>query len=1005
MDSPSVSAFADMDDISFNTSTPIARKKFKGRQHSILNPCNLTSEFIGDDFFDDTQFENALNEEKPNGTTKTLPEVAVNTFCQLFPEEVEPLETVSENKSYNEEDPLAYCHSQTAAKQSPKVGYRSPKVECQSPKVGNQSPKVGSNSPYNTSFVSASSLLSKCKDLSPSASSSISNVIIQKLRHNVSASPNTLIQRKVKKTSLLFALDEAQKLHEQLSQSSVGPFFGLPSKMSKLLRTHKGIGELYDWQKECLMLPAVKQKKNLIYSLPTSGGKTLVAEILIIRELLCYFKDAILVLPYISLVQEKVRGLAPFAVDLDFVIEECAGIKGTIPPRKRRKRHTLYICTIEKSHSLVNSMIEAKRMDEIGLIVVDELHMIGEHGRGAVLESMLAKVLFVSKRTQIIGMSATLNNMGDLQNFLNADIYEKDFRPIELKEYVKVGNEQFELVNKQTEEWRLVRKLDFGYTKEMLCRDPDMITGLVLEVVPQNSCLVFCPTKKHCENVAKTLCQLLPKSVYDYKMDEKEALLKTLKEEGNGNICEILAQSLKFGVAYHHSGLTMDERKLIEEAYQSGILCCLTCTSTLAAGVNLPAKRVILRAPYVGIEFITLSRYKQMIGRAGRAGIDSSGESILMIKPTDRINIGKLLTSDMDSCCSNFITEPERLHTLLLSLVGLEIARTMQEVYSFMDKTLAAVQNRSTGSTPSSLFEETISNLCDNGLLQRDARKEPVEFSITNLGRAAFRGGVDISTMKEFLNRLNQGLNGLVLHSHLHLLYLVTPSDFSSSIPFSSDVLYHSYTNLSPEDLSVAEQIGISEQMVMLMASGRSFGKNQMLLHHFYLTLILYDLWNQNSVWHVAQKYQVHRGVVQNLLNNTSALASTLSNFCQELTEFWAYQQLLPNFVKQLSYCVTMELIQLMELPAVKRGRAKQLYTAGYKTLAGIAKANPREMVDKVIHLPYKTANQIISAAKMILLEKAEALHEEAEMLMEEFDKHFSIFDDVSDISINLEPT
>ncbi|KAG8183223.1 hypothetical protein JTE90_005672 [Oedothorax gibbosus] len=1039
MDSPSLSVFRDMDNFPFDTSTPVARKKFKTREHSILNPCNLTSEFINDDFFDDTQFENALNEENP---IEERAEEPINSSLQLF---VDNVETSFENKHDNDEDPLGHCHSQRASKKvtnninspldycrsqtvkerspnvvnncnSPIEIHRSQSAKDRSPNVANncnsplgyspkgQSPRARNefNSPFSTSFVSASSFLSKCKDLSPTASNSISNAIIQKLRHNVSASPSALIPRKVRKTSLLFALDEAQKLHEQLSQSSVGPFFGLPSKMSELLTAHKGISELYDWQKECLMLPAVKQKRNLIYSLPTSGGKTLVAEILIIRELLCYFRDAILVLPYISLVQEKVRGLAPFAVDLDFVIEECAGIKGTIPPRKRRKRHTLYICTIEKSHSLVNSMIEAKRMDEIGLIVVDELHMIGETGRGAVLESMLAKVLFVSKRTQIIGMSATLSNMGDLQQFLNADIYQKDFRPIELKEYVKVGDELYELVNKQTEEWRLVRKLDFGYTKEMLCRDPDVITGLVMEVIPQNSCLVFCPTKKHCENVAKTLCQLLPKHICEYKQDKKEALLHTLREEGNGNICEILAQSLKFGVAYHHSGLTMDERKLIEEAYQSGTLCCLTCTSTLAAGVNLPAKRVILRAPYVGIDFITLSRYKQMIGRAGRAGIDSSGESILMIKPTDRMNIGKLLTSDMDSCCSNFTTQPDRLHTLLLSLVGLEIASTMPEVYSFMEKTLAAVQNRNTGGTPSSLFEETVSNLCDNGLLQRNAKKDPVVYSITNLGRAAYRGGVDIATMKEFLNRLNQGLSGLVLHSHLHLLYLVTPTDLSSSIRFSSDTLYNSYSKLSPEDLTVAEQIGVTERTIMLMASGRSLGKNQPLLHHFYLTLILYDLWNQESVWHVAQKYQVHRGVIQNLLNNTSALAATLSNFCQELSEFWAYQQLLPNFVKQLSYCVTMELIPLMELPAVKRGRAKQLYTAGYKTLTDIAKATPREMVDKIIHLPLKTANQIISAAKMILMEKAEALHEEAEVLMEEFDKHFSIFDDVSDISANI---
>ncbi|CAH1789930.1 unnamed protein product [Owenia fusiformis] len=636
----------------------------------------------------------------------------------------------------------------------------------------------------------------------PITSRTLKSRIKQMLQGNAKVgSPQSNKLQRLQKESIEEAIAQAQKDRLGGTEYDIGPFYGLPSKVEELFTKHRKIKSLYEWQKECLSLPAIQQRQNLIYSLPTSGGKTLVAEILILRELLCRKKDTMLILPFVSIVQEKVRGLAPFAVDLDFLVEEYAGHKGHMPPKMRQKSNSLYICTMEKANGLVNCLIEMGKLDNIGLVVVDELHMLGEGGsRGAVLEMTLTKLMHASTDCQIIGMSATLNNTSDLTRFLQAELYSNNFRPVELTEYVKLEDNIF-TVNADTiipdEKLRHDRIVSYPYTSKMVKQDPDHLCGLVSEVIPDKSCLVFCSTKKNCENVAVLLCEMMPRHLKGRNRQAREALYRTLKEEGNGQMCPVLRKTVPYGLAYHHSGLTMDERKLIEEAYSEGTLCLLTCTSTLAAGVNLPAKRVILRAPYVGMNFLQRSQYKQMVGRAGRAGIDTSGESIVIVKKKDKEKLLDLISGPYDSCMSSLMYDSAKgVRSLLLTTIGLKLTPTIESVIELMRRTLLDIQSSTLGLDIPDITKDALQSLIDLGMVKQtrtriDGSDDPLSqitsqspiithIEVTRLGKATFKGSVDIQRAPTLFTDLCKAQKSLVVSNHLHLLYLATPYDYRS---------------------------------------------------------------------------------------------------------------------------------------------------------------------------------------------------------------------------------
>ncbi|KJH43470.1 helicase protein [Dictyocaulus viviparus] len=285
---------------------------------------------------------------------------------------------------------------------------------------------------------------------------------------------------------------------------------------------------------------------------------------------------------------------------------------------------TAAVCTTEKANSLLNHAIMDGRMEEIGLIVIDELHMVYDSSRGATLESLCTKINIWNRRKpsaaiRIIGMSATLNNLTEVGAWLCAKVIETKFRPVELHERICCDGNITDLKT-----GTVVRKIS---KKFRVSDDPECVIGLAAEgIFLRKLVLVFCSSKNDVEKVAVDLAKVLDgiyRSNHVIAARVNRTALRKVQENLRrlvGTLDKVLAQTLPRAVAFHHAGLTIEERECIEDNFRSGVIMILVATSTLSSGVNLPAGRVVIKAQIRGPAALTATSYKQMCGRSGRLG-------------------------------------------------------------------------------------------------------------------------------------------------------------------------------------------------------------------------------------------------------------------------------------------------------------------------------------------------------------------------------------------------
>jgi replicative superfamily II helicase len=332
--------------------------------------------------------------------------------------------------------------------------------------------------------------------------------------------------------------------------------------------------------------------------------------------------------------------------------------------------------------------------------------------------------------------------------------------------------------------------------------------------------------------------------------------------------------------------------------------------------------------PYVGMKFISLTTYKQMIGRAGRAGKAETGESFIICQLTERRKFIEMLQSSMERSESAFFSHEELPRSIILSLINTGLCKNAFEIEEYCKHLLAHLQKNPENESKDveTIFRAALNKLMnENEIYRLNEVHARVEYpnlddrlAIRSNAKVALSTGLSISCVEALKAKLNKAKKRLILANDLHLLSICAPiNDFYHSIDYTK--FYLMLIDMSEDDKRVAKACGITESTVVKMCRGFNFDNNQRTQHlQFFLALVIRDLSNGRDVHEVAKKYEIDRSMVQKLVQLASQECYRIVKFSEMTQEFWYFREIFNTFGKRLQYCCSSELVPLMELPFVK---------------------------------------------------------------------------------------
>lgn len=656
-----------------------------------------------------------------------------------------------------------------------------------------------------------------------------------------------------------------------------------------------GIEELFTPQAEAVEA-GLFSRENMVISIPTASGKTLITELAMVSDVIKGGK-CLYTVPLRALAMEKHQEFRKWE---KIGIETGLSIGDYESKEEWLGGKDILVTTSEKADSLMRN--RAPWLKDLNCLVVDEIHLLDSAKRGATLEVLIAKLRKINPGIRIIALSATIPNTDQLAEWLDARVITSEWRPVPLYEGV--------FLNGEIELYRDSALLE---TKEIDGKD---YLALALDSLERDTqVIIFDSTRRNAESSAEHLS----KKVYKRFKDKfaNEDLAKAILEENDGELSQKLAECVRAGVAFHHAGLLNSQRKVVEDAYREKRIKAVASTPTLAAGVNLPAERVIIKSYHRFAQSmnqpIKVLEYKQMAGRAGRPGLDVKGEAIIKVKNK----------SEKERVIDRYIYgEPEKIMSKLgslnhlrfhaLSLISEGYAGTIDQLDDFFALTFFFHQNEVSARYE---LENIAVQLDEWEMLNFDGSN----LSVTSLGELVSRLYIDPLSGHLIYDTLNNKSN-FNEYDALHLLCRIPDMEtlyIKRSDGWIEDLMDRFDPNLTPSIDSPDFDYYLREI------------KTALLVHEWV---------NEVDEDKICRNYGISPGDARRIMENAEWLSYSLTRISKFLNH--PQKTLFSEMEKRIKFGVKTELVDLVDLKGVGRVRARKLYNAGIKSKSDIVKSS-----------------------------------------------------------------